>query len=218
MAQRRGNFRALEANPINWMDGLYSTHHLSNPLEIQGVLPPQQLTQMALVAVGGFTSGPWHPFPRGQPVLCWGSVGCQHQQPARSPCREPKLLVKCPYCRVARTIDYRNAYTCWQIPHTEFIILTIFFGQRIPHGSLTKTSPLVQLACLAFKTCNRTGCIQTYTTIHVYRPSYILVCWWTDVDVHLSTKETAGTGFAKDGSGRKHRLVHCLVRFSRMLG
>ena len=41
LAQRRGNFLALEANPINWMDGLYSTHHLSNPLKIQGVLPLQ---------------------------------------------------------------------------------------------------------------------------------------------------------------------------------
>ena len=70
------------------------------------------------------------PFPGGQPVLCWGSVGCQHQQPARSPCREPKLLVKCPYCR--RTIDHRNAYTCWQIPHTESIILTTFLGNEFP--------------------------------------------------------------------------------------
>lgn len=129
------------------MDGLYSTHHLSNPLEIQGVLPPQQLTQMALVAVGVLTSGPWHPFPRGQPVLCWGSVGCQHQQPARSPCREPKLLVKCPYCRVARSIDHRNAYTCWQIPRTEFIILTTVFGATNSPWFFAQNFP-IGAACL----------------------------------------------------------------------
>ena len=59
LAQRRGNFLALEANPINWMDGLYSTHHLSNPLKIQGVLPPNSWPKWPwLQAVGVSPQGP----------------------------------------------------------------------------------------------------------------------------------------------------------------
>ena len=62
-------------------------------------------------------------------------------------------------------------------------------------------------------------CVYLYVCmISIYIYIISCVCWWTDVDVLLSTKEAAGTGFAQDGSGRKHSLAHCSMQFLLILG
>ena len=167
LTQRRVNFRAaLDAGfqSTERMDS-YSTHQLSNPLveihgnplEILGVLPPQQLTHLGAWRLGGSPQG----------------TLAQHLVPLR-PTRAPlgqrlptPTSSKIPVSGT-QTVGRSSAHRIHNFGQCRY-------GQRIPHDSLPETSPMVQLAGLAFKTCDRIGCIMMHT-IHVSRPSYIRVC------------------------------------------